>query len=439
MMSPELVTILMFVSFFLLLALGVPLAWTTGGLGLFFSFVLWGPDSLSIVVLRVWDVMGSFSMIAIPLFVFMGNLLQRSGIAHDLFKAFQVWIGGIRGGVAAATIVLCTILAAMIGTVGADVTITGLIALPFMLERGYNKHMALGSIVAGGALGVLIPPSIMFIIYGVTVGESIGKLFMGGIGPGLLFGGLYIGYILVRCYIRPEDGPAAPEAEWRVPIKEKILLFKSLVLPMLLILGVMGSIFGGVATPGEAAGVGAFGAVICAAIRRQLTRENLLMSLYDTMKTVGLILWIVFGAMVFIATYTLAGGAEFVKSALVALPLNPWLVLIIIQVILLFLGMVLDIIGITVLLAPIFVPVIKSLGFDPLWFGVLFNLNLQIAYLSPPFGYSMFYLKAVAPPDVSMTDLYRSVVPYMILQIIGMVLCMIFPQIILWLPNMMMK
>jgi TRAP-type mannitol/chloroaromatic compound transport system permease large subunit len=168
-----------------------------------------------------------------------------------------------------------------------------------------------------------------------------------------------------------------------------------------------------------------------------LTRENLMLSLYDTMKTVGLILWIVFGAMVFIATYTLAGGAEFVKSALVALPLNPWLILIIIQVMLLFLGMVLDIIGITVLLAPIFVPVIKSLGFDPLWFGVLFNLNLQIAYLSPPFGYSMFYLKAVAPPDVSMTDLYRSVVPYMILQIIGLALCMIFPQIILWLPNMM--
>lgn len=438
-MSPELLTILMFSAFFGLLALGVPLAWTTGSLGLLFAFFMWGSDSLSLVVLRIWDVMGSFSMIAIPLFVFMGNMLQKSGIAHDLFKAFQVWVGGIRGGIAAATIILCTILAAMIGTVGADVTITGLIALPFMLQRGYDKHMALGSIVAGGALGVLIPPSIMFIVYGVTVGESIGKLFMGGIGPGFLFGGLYIGYILIKCYLNPAAGPAAPLEERNIPFGKKIGLLKSLILPILLILGVMGSIFGGVATPGEAAGVGAFGAIFCAAIRRQLTWKTLTESLFETMKTVGLILWIVFGAMTFIATYTLGGGAEFVKSALIALPLNPWLVLIIIQIILLFLGMVLDIIGITVLLAPIFVPVVTALGFDPLWFGVLFNLNLQIAYLSPPFGYSIFYLKAVAPPDVTMGDLYRSVIPYMILQVIGLILCMVFPQIILWLPNMMIK
>jgi len=438
-MSPELLTAFMFGAFFLLLALGVPLAWTTASTGLLFSLLLWGPGSLSIIVLRIWDVMGSFSIIAIPLFVFMGNMLQKSGVADDLFKAFHVWIGGVKGGLAAATIVLCTILAAMIGTVGADVTITGLIALPFMLQRGYDKHMALGSIVAGGALGVLIPPSIMFIIYGVTVGESIGKLFMGGVGPGLLFGALYIGYILIKCHLNPAAGPPAPQEERMMPLGRKIGMFKSLIIPVLLVLGVMGSIFGGVATPGEAAGVGALGAMVCAAVRRRLTMENLKDSLFDTMKTVGLILWIVFGAMIFIATYTLGGGAEFVKSTLVALPLNPWLVLIIIQFILLFLGMVLDIIGITVLLAPIFVPVITSLGFDPLWFGVIFNLNLQIAYLSPPFGYSMFYLKAVAPPDVTMTDLYRSVLPYMALQLIGMALCMLFPQIILWLPNLMIK
>jgi tripartite ATP-independent transporter DctM subunit len=279
----------------------------------------------------------------------------------------------------------------------------------------------------------------MFIIYGVTVGESIGKLFMGGVGPGLLFGALYIGYILIKCQLNPAAGPPAPQEERMMPLGRKIGMFKSLIIPILLVFGVMGSIFGGVATPGEAAGVGALGAMVCAAVRRRLTMENLKDSLFDTMKTVGLILWIVFGAMIFIATYTLGGGSEFIKSTLVALPLNPWFVLIIIQFILLFLGMVLDIIGITVLLAPIFVPVITSLGFDPLWFGVIFNLNLQIAYLSPPFGYSMFYLKAVAPPDVTMTDLYRSVLPYMALQLIGMALCMLFPQIVLWLPNLMFK
>jgi tripartite ATP-independent transporter DctM subunit len=438
-MSPELLTLLMFGSFFGLLALGIPLAWTTGVLGLIFAGFMWGADSMSLVVLRVWDTMSSFSMIAIPLFVFMGNMLQKSGIAHDLFKTIQVWVGGLRGGIAAATILLCTVLAAMIGTVGADVTITGLIALPFMLKRGYDRHMALGSIVAGGALGVLVPPSIMFIIYGVTVGESIGKLFMGGVGPGLLFAGLYISYILIKCYLDPSAGPAAPLEERNIPLSQKFSMIKSLLLPMILILGVMGSIFGGIATPGEAAGVGAIGAILCSAARKQLTWRNLSDSIFETMKTVGLILWIVFGAMVFIATYTLGGGADFVQSTLVALPLNPWLILIIIQFILLFLGMVLDIIGITVLLAPIFVPVITELGFDPLWFGVIFNLNLQIAYLSPPFGYSLFYLKAVAPPDITMADLYKSVLPYMALQLIGMVLCMIFPQIILWLPNLMVK
>ncbi len=438
-MSPGLITLLMFGSFFLLLLLGVPLAWTTAFLGVIFGYVLWGPSSLNMVVLRIYDVMVSFSLIAIPLFVFMGNMLQKSGIADDLFKAIHAWLGRVNGGLAAATIVLCTVLAAMIGTVGADVTITGLIALPFMLTHGYDRKMALGAIAAGGALGVLIPPSIMFIIYGVTTGQSIGKLFMGGVGPGLLFGALYIGYILIKCRLNPEAGPPASDEEVGLPLAEKLLLLKSLILPILLIAGVMGAIFGGVATPGEASGVGALGAMVCALLRGKLTWPNIKESLFATMKTVGLIMWIVFGAMVFIATYTLAGGSDFVIETLPILPLGPWGVLILIQLILLLLGMVLDIIGITVLLAPMFVPVIKELGFDPLWFGVLFNLNLQIAYLSPPFGYSMFYLKAVAPPDVTMTELYGSVWPYLLLQIVGMILCMVFPSIITWLPGMMIR
>lgn len=434
-MGPETLTIAMFSSFFLLLALGVPLAWTTGGLGILFALNMWGTGSLSIVVLKVWDVMGSFSLIAVPLFVLMGNLLLKSGIANDLFSALHVLVGRVRGGLAVATIILCCIIAAMVGTVGADVTITGLIALPFMLKRHYNKHMAIGAIAAGGALGVLIPPSIMFIVYGVTVGESIGKLFMGGIGPALLFAGLFIIYILIKCHFNPEDGPEAPPEERDLSLKEKALLLKSLILPLMVIGLVMGSIFAGIATPGEAAGVGVLGALICAIIKKRLTWVNLKESIFESMKTVGIIMWIVFGAMTFISTFTLGGGAEFVKETIMSLDYNPWVILIIIQIILLLLGMVLDSIGITVLLAPIFVPIIKSLGFDPLWFGVIFNLNIQIAYLSPPFGYSMFYLKAVAPPDVSMLDLYKSVLPYIVLQIIGMILCMIFPQIILWLPN----
>ena len=438
-MEPELLTFFMFTSFFVLLAIGVPLAWTTAGIGIIFAFFMYGGDALSIVVLRVWDIMNNPNIIAIPLFVFMGTMLQKSGIAKALFEAIHIWSGGIRGGLAAATIILCTILGAMIGTAGAAVTIAGLIALPFMLSNGYDREMALGSIIAGGALGVLIPPSIMFIIYGVTVGESVGALFMGGVGPGLLFGGLYIVYILTKCYLNPAAGPAAKKEDRNISFKDKIKVLKSLFLPMMLVISIMGSIFAGIATPGEASGVGAFGAIICALVNKKLTKENLKTSLYDTMKTVGLIMWITFGAMVFIATYTLGGGIDFVQEMLLGLDLNPWVILLIIQGILLLLGMVLDIIGITVLLAPIFVPVIEQLGFDPLWFGVIFNLNLQIAYLSPPFGYAIFYLKAVAPKDVTIMEMYRSVVPFMILQVIGIILCMVFPQIILWLPSLMGK
>ncbi|GAB4255680.1 MAG: TRAP transporter large permease subunit [Deferrisomatales bacterium] len=436
-MTPGVLSLSMFGSFFTLLFLGVPLAWTTAGLGLLFTFALWGSGSLSLVIYRIWDVMGSFSLVAIPLFVFMGNVLHHSGVARDLFHAIHVWTGRIRGGVAAATIVVCTILAAMIGTVGADVTITGLIALPFMLQRGYDRKMAMGAIAAGGALGVLIPPSIMFIVYGVTVGESIGKLFMGGVGPGLLFGFLYVAYILVKCHLNPEAGPEAPVEERDLPLAHKLKLLKSVFLPLALIAAVIGSIFGGIATPSEAAGVGALGALLCGLLRKELTWQALRESLFSTMLTVGVIMWIVFGSMTFIATYSLAGGPDFVTELLTALPLGRWGILILIQLILVGLGMVLDVIGITVLVAPMVVPVIKALGFDPLWFGVLFNLNLQIAYLSPPFGYSMFYLKAVAPPDVTMTELYRSVWPFLGLQVVGMGLCMIFPGIITFLPNLM--
>ncbi len=438
-MSPELLTILMFGSFVLLLILGVPLAWTTSSVGLIFGFLLYGPNSLNVILFRIWETLNSFSLIAIPLFVFMGNMLQYSGISEGLFKAIYVWLGPIRGGLAAATIIMCTILAAMLGTVGADVTITGLMALPFMLQRKYDKFLALGCITAGGALGVLIPPSIMFVVYGVTVGESIGKLLVGGVGPGLLLSSLYIIYILIKCYLQPEAGPAAPIAERSLTFGQKLALLKGLTLPILLIIGVIGSIFAGVATPGEAAGVGALGAMVCAALRRQFTWHNLKPAIYGTMKTIGIIMWIVFGAVTFIATFNLSGGGDFVKETLISLPLGRWGVMILIQLILIFLGMFLDVIGITVLCAPIFVPVIKALGFNPLWFGVIFNVNLQIAYLSPPFGYSMFYLKAVAPPDVTMTDLYRSVWPFIILQGIGMILCMVFPQIVLWLPNLMIK
>ncbi|GAI96137.1 unnamed protein product, partial [marine sediment metagenome] len=268
--------------------------------------------------------------------------------------------------------------------------------LPFMLRSKYNKGLALGSILAGGSLGVLIPPSIVFIIYGMFAGESIGKLFMGGVGPGLVLAGLYITYIGIRSYLDPQLAPALPEEERTLSLRQKISLTRTLILPILLIMGVLGTIYLGLATPGEAAGIGAAGAIICAAIYRKFNWQNLKESVYGTIKTLGITFWLCAGAYLFAGVFTVAGGAEYIGGMLSGLPLGRWGILFVMQLILILLGMVIDTIGIVILLVPIFVPVINALGFDSLWFGVVFNVNLQIGYLSPPFGYSLFYLKGVA-------------------------------------------
>ncbi len=437
-MSIELLTILLFGSFFALLAFGIPLAWVTLFLAAVFGYILMGGAVVQFMALRTWNVMTSFSLIAIPLFVFMANVLQYSGIAEDLYSAVHRWLGAVRGGLAMASVLVCTVLAAMVGTIGAGITIMGLVALPAMFKHKYQKSLTLGSIIAGGALGTLIPPSISFIIYGLNSGDSIGKLFIGGVGPGLILASLFIAYIGIRAYLNPKLAPEIPK-EQRASLREKIAFSRNLVLPVLLILAVLGSIYLGVATPGEAAGVGALGALLCAAVRRKFTLTVLKKAVFGSIRTIGVVMWIAFGALAFIGVYLLAGGAQFIGGLLTSLELGRWGTLILIQLILIILGMVLDPIGIIFLAVPIFVPVIKALGFNSLWFGILFGMNLQIAYLSPPFGIGMFYLKAVSPPEVTTTDLYKSVWPFMGLQLIGLILVMVFPQIALFIPGKMIR
>lgn len=423
----------------MLLALGVPLAWVLSAVGIIFGLIVQGPDIFSMVLFRVWGVVESYGLMAIPLFMFMANLLRFSGITDDLFEAIHQWMGPLRGGLALATVAVCAILGAMLGTAGAGVIVTGLIALPVMLRHGYNKQLALGAIMAGGCLGVLIPPSIMFILYGSFAGESIGKLFIGGIGPGILLAILFMFYIGVRCYIRPAYGPALPVEERVHSFSKKVALTKSIILPIILMLAVMGSIFAGIATPGEAAGVGALAALVICLFKRSLTWSNLKDTLYGTMRTIGLVMWLCFGASIFVGVYTIAGGGEFIKEMLLSVPFGKWGTFIAIQIIVFLFGMVIDVIGLVVLCVPIFVPVIKELGFDPLWFGIVFNVNMQLAYLSPPFGYAMFYLKGVTPPDISINDIYNSVWPYMALQAVGLLTCILVPDICVWLPNKMIK
>lgn len=437
-MSIELIALLMVISLVIFLFTGLPLAFVLGGLALVLSYFLWGSNSMLLIAVQTWGVMQSYFLVAVPLYVFMANILQRSGIIEDMFGVMQIWFGPLRGGLAIGTIVICTIMAAMTGIVGAAVAAMGILSLPAMLNRNYDKRIALGSICAGGTLGILIPPSVITIVYAVTAGVSIGKMFMGGVVPGLLLAFLFVLYIGVRCWLNPDLGPApSKEERARYTFVDKLIALRGIILPVLLIVVVLGSIYAGVATPTEAAGIGSVGAVLCAAIYRKLTWANFKESVFETAKITAMILWITIGARCFISVFSAVGGDDLIREFITGLDINRWFVMIFIQLILVVLGLFLDEIGIILLCVPIFLPIVTELGFDPIWFGILFLVNAQMDYITPPFGYTLFYLKGVAPEGVSMGDIYRGVIPFVILQAVGLGLCMLFPEIILWLPNMM--
>ena len=436
-------TLIMFGSLLLLLMAGLPLAFVTGGLACVFLFVLGDWQTLNIVPSRIFPLMTNYQLSAIPLFIFMAAMLERAGIINDMFDVIYKVLGGLNGGLAAATIIASTILAAMVGVIGAAVVTMGIIALPAMLKRHYNPEIAMGSIMAGGTLGILIPPSILAIIYAVVAEQSVGELFIGAVFPGLLLSGLYVLYVVVRSYINPKLGPPAPIEE-RISFVEKLRVLSKMSAPIALIIVVLGVIFSGVATPVEAAGIGTFGAFIVAAIHRKLDWPTVQAACLTTLKASAMVIWIMFGATIFVGLYVLEGGQEFVASAMRGMGLGPWGILIVMQIILIFLGMFLDWVGILLLCVPIFVPVIKSLGAQSfglespddlvLWFGVLYLVNMQMSFLSPPFGYALFYLRGVAPPEIPMTRIFKAAVPFLMIQLLGLVLCMVFPKIITWLP-----
>jgi len=434
-MSIELITLLMFGSLVVLMIMGLPNAFATGGVAAILLLYLWGPPAFTLVMLRVWGTMGDFILIAVPMFILMASILERAGIGDELYEAIYRWMGSLRGGLAISTVIASAFLAAMVGIVGAGVVMMGLIALPAMLKRGYHKNIALGSVCAGGSLGILIPPSILYILYGMTAGVSIGELFAGGIGPGILLAGLYIVYIGIMSYLRPDIAPALPEEERRMPLRQKLALSKGLILPGTLVFLVLGSIFLGVAVPSEAAGVGAVGAVLCAVVKRRFNWKMLKESLAETTKITSMIMWIIFGASALMGVYTMAGGTRFVEETILALPIGRWGILIATQVFYIIMGMFIEYIGLLLITVPIFVPIMVDLGFCPIWFGILFSINMQIASLSPPFGYSLFYLKGVAPPEISMLDIWRGTWPFMIIQLITLILVIIFPPIAMWLPG----
>lgn len=435
-MSIELITFLLVAVFVILLVLGLPLAWTMGATAVIFTLALFEPATMFMTMTRVYHMMLNYALVSVPLFVLMGCILEKSGVAEQLFDAVYVWSGPLRGGLAIGTIVACVVMAAMVGIVGAEIVTFGLIALPQMLDRGYNKSLALGSITAGGGMATLIPPSIVFIVYGMTAGVSIGDLFIAGILPGGVLAVLFIGYIAISVWLRPHLAPAATEQERRIPLRKKLRMLKGLVMPAFIAFAVLGSIYVGIATPTEAAALGCFGALVSALLNRRLSWHVIKEACYETLWVSCMLTWLFFGAQAIIGVYTLAGGAMFVKNTILALPFGPWGVLIVMQIIWVFLGMFLDWIGILLLTGPMFVPIVETLGFDLVWFGVIFCMNMHISYLTPPFGPSVFYMASVAPPGINVTDVYKANLPYLWLTFVGLTIVMIFPELSLWLPSL---
>jgi tripartite ATP-independent transporter DctM subunit len=437
-MSIELITILLFGALILFLALGLPLAFVMGGVGVVGSYLLWGDRGLYLIATQAYASMGKFTLLAIPLFIFMAMILEKAGVADDLYTLMHRWMGPLPGGLAIGTVIICTIFAAMAGISGAATVSMGIIALPAMLNRGYDKTIAMGCISGGGALGILIPPSVPMILYATLTGVSIGGLFAGGILPGLLLAALFIVYIGVRCYFQPNLGPPLALAE-RVSWREKFISLRAVLLPIMIIIMVLGSIYAGICTATEASALGCVGALISAVVYRKMSWTLIKEACFRTAALTALIVWILIGAYAFTAVYTGTGAHVLMEHIMMSIPGGKWAILISMQIIFFILGCILDPVGIIMICTPVFVPVITALGFDPLWFGVLFIMNMEMGYLTPPFGFNLFYMKAIVPPGITMADIYRSIVPFVIIQGIGLAIVIIFPEIAMYLPNLMTK
>ncbi len=440
-MSPEFITIGMFVGLLIGLFMGHPLAFVLGGLAVIFGFFGWGPSSFYMFLGQTWGIMDNYILVCIPLFIFMAQLLDQSGVAEDLFDTMRYVFGPIRGGIAVAVVIVSTLFGACTGIIGASVVTMGLLGMPVMLKYKYNKRLASGAICAGGTLGILIPPSIMLVVMADQAAVSVGKLFAGAVIPGIILSTLYISYILIHCWFKPSDGPAL-SAEERQAVSNKQLakmVLKSMIPPMILIIGVLGSIFAGIATPTEAAGVGAMLAFGMTVAYGKFTFSGFKAAVVNTAKTTSMVILILVGAACFSSIFMGSGGGEVVKDFIVGIGFGKWGTFIVMMIILFFFGMFIDWIGIIMITFPIFLPIAQELGFDKIWFIVTMAVMLQDSFLTPPFGYALFYLKGVAPPEVKTSDIYWGAFPFWRLMEVGLLIVVIWPSTITWLANVLVK
>ncbi|MCS7269137.1 MAG: TRAP transporter large permease subunit [Geminicoccaceae bacterium] len=434
-MSIEAITLAMIAALAALLAIGMPMAFALGAVGVAFTLAFYGFDALLLISSRIYGFVTNYVLLSVPMFLLMASIMDRSGVARDLYTAMSVWAGKTPGGVGIMTLIAAVLMAATTGIIGGEVILLGLVALPQMLRLGYDRKLAIGIVCSGGSLGTMIPPSIVLVFYGLTANVSIGDLFLAVIVPGLLLAALYIVYVAVRCRLDPSLGPPLPEAERAIPLSEKLALLRNLVLPLGIAFSVLGTIYLGLAAVTEAAAMGVLGVLLAAWLRGELSRSMLVEASRQTMAACGLLLWLTFGATALVGVYNLLGGIAYMRQAIGYLPYEPWVVILVMMLILAVMGCFIDWIGILLLTMPVFVPIVETLGYDKVWFGVLFCLNMQISYLSPPFGPACFYLKGVAPPEISLQEIYAAVSPFIILQAIAILLLVAFPDLALWLPR----
>jgi tripartite ATP-independent transporter DctM subunit len=437
-MSIEIITVIVTVSLLVLIATGFPVAFSLLTIAVA-GIVVWvGPVSLTSLASVALVSTTTDYFIALPMFIFMATVLQVSGIGSALYETMYKWMAGLKGGLAMGTVVISTLIAAMSGAAATSTVTMGLLAYPEMRKRGYSKDMAIGGITAGGCLGPLIPPSIPMILVAGFSSISIGKLFIAGIFPGLLTSFLFIAYIGIRCLRNQFLGPPIPFAE-RANWREKFISLRGVLLPILLIILVLGAIYTGIATPSEAGGVGAFGALICAAVYRNLNWKNLKQALVTSLRLNAMIFWIIIGGSAFSTMLSLTGVRDFVTEVVVGMSASRWAVLILMLVIIYIMGMFMDATAIAIITVPIYAPIVRELGFDMLWFGLILTMDMLIGYITPPFGVNLFYFKGLRHPGVTMGDIYRSVLPFVVLITIAWIICIVFPPIALWLPGQMIK
>jgi len=436
-MSYELIALLMFSTMMLMLLTGQRIFGAIGFVATVFALWLWGRGAEEMPFASSITLLNWYPLLTLPMFIYMGYMLSESGIAGDLYRMFHVWTGPLNGGLAIGTVLLMVAISAMNGLSVAGMAIGASIALPELLKRGYNKRMITGVIQAGSSLGIMIPPSVVLVLYGMIARQPVGQLWLAGVFPGLLLAALFIAYIAIRCRLRPELGPALPLEERReISWGERLRLLRAGILPLIIIFSMTGLFLMGVTSLVESSAVGAFMATVVAAYKRRLTRAVLHDTLKKSLAVSCMFMWVILAALAFGAVFDGLGAVRAIEILFLdKWGLEPWQVLVLMQLTYILMGMFLDDTAMLIIVAPLYVPLIISLGFNPIWYGVLYTITCQIAYMTPPFGYNLFLMRAMAPKEITLIDIYRSIIPFVLIMVLGLALIIIFPEIALWLPE----